>query len=99
MSTTEIQAELQVLYSTLQGLQVAGLSSVAALTWLTFDILMTFGQEVDYIWKAKWTYPKCLYITARYYGLVNLIILTAVSVNTNLSVEVRLSTHIVMTCH
>jgi len=41
-------------------------SEVAAVTILTYDILINFGDEVELIWKNTWTPAKWMYIVARY---------------------------------
>ncbi|KLO09255.1 hypothetical protein SCHPADRAFT_573565 [Schizopora paradoxa] len=54
----------------------------AALSWLAYDITLTFGDEVSFVWRRKWTVPKILYISARYFGLVILIAQVAVTTYT-----------------
>jgi len=39
---------------------------VACLTFLTYDTLLSAGQEYKYMWKSKWSVIKVLYICARY---------------------------------
>ncbi|TCD61109.1 hypothetical protein EIP91_009027 [Steccherinum ochraceum] len=41
-------------------------SEMAAVTLLTYDIIITIGDEVEVIWKRQWTFAKCLYVAARY---------------------------------
>ncbi|KAF9529227.1 hypothetical protein CPB83DRAFT_852894 [Crepidotus variabilis] len=48
------------------GAQAVNRSSVAALAFLVWDILITFDDEVEYIWPRKWTFPKFTYFGARY---------------------------------
>ncbi|CAA7267665.1 unnamed protein product [Cyclocybe aegerita] len=43
-------------------------NAVASLTWITYDIITCFDQEVELIWKTRWTVPKVLYIALRYYA-------------------------------
>ncbi|GBE78997.1 hypothetical protein SCP_0201940 [Sparassis crispa] len=85
-------AELQALVHTLTLLQRSDLSSVAALTWLVYDISITLEQEVDFIWRARWSLPKFLYIAARYYGLFNLAFYIHVSLS--LTVSENFSVHL-----
>ena len=33
---------------------------------LLYDHLLTFDQEVEEIWKAKWTLPKSFFLILRY---------------------------------
>ncbi|KAJ3515638.1 hypothetical protein NLJ89_g1639 [Agrocybe chaxingu] len=43
-------------------------NAVASLTWITYDIITCFDEEVELIWKTRWTVPKVLYIALRYYA-------------------------------
>ncbi|EJU02736.1 hypothetical protein DACRYDRAFT_115731 [Dacryopinax primogenitus] len=45
------------------------LSRYASTTLFIFDILISITDEVEYVWKAKWTVPKVLYFISRYFGL------------------------------
>ncbi|RPD61553.1 hypothetical protein L227DRAFT_652317 [Lentinus tigrinus ALCF2SS1-6] len=46
------------------------LLAAAATTWIAYDICLTFADEVELIWKAKWSIPKVLYFGVRYYSLL-----------------------------
>ncbi|PIL29192.1 hypothetical protein GSI_09241 [Ganoderma sinense ZZ0214-1] len=48
---------------------VVNRAAAAASTWVAHDICLTFGQEVELVWKAKWSLPKIMYFCVRYYGL------------------------------
>ena len=39
---------------------------------LSYDSLLTFGDEVAIIWKGRWRLGQVLYIMARYFTLVSL---------------------------
>ncbi|KAF8186637.1 hypothetical protein BJ912DRAFT_904712 [Pholiota molesta] len=43
-------------------------NAVASLTWITYDIVTCLDDEIELIWKTRWTIPKTLYITLRYYA-------------------------------
>jgi len=43
---------------------------VIALTWLLWDCLITFSDEVEHIWSQPWTLLKVLFLLARYGGLI-----------------------------
>ncbi|KAF8193439.1 hypothetical protein BJ912DRAFT_877184 [Pholiota molesta] len=43
-------------------------NAVASLTWITYDIITCLDDEIELIWKTRWTIPKTLYITLRYYA-------------------------------
>ncbi|KAF8555844.1 hypothetical protein OG21DRAFT_1521480 [Imleria badia] len=45
-------------------------------TILTYDYLLTFGLEMDYIWSAPWTTVKVLFLLNRYGTLISQIFLT-----------------------
>ncbi|KLO19620.1 hypothetical protein SCHPADRAFT_935121 [Schizopora paradoxa] len=45
-------------------------SGVAATACLAYDILISFDQEVEYIWKSSWSFPKFLYLFSRYFTLI-----------------------------
>ncbi|KAF8884678.1 hypothetical protein BD779DRAFT_769557 [Infundibulicybe gibba] len=44
-------------------------SSLVALIFLIWEILVTFGDECKYIWKHNWTPVKCIYLFCRYFSL------------------------------
>ncbi|KAI1792413.1 hypothetical protein LXA43DRAFT_1132981 [Ganoderma leucocontextum] len=48
---------------------VVNRAAAAASTWVAYDICLTFGEEVELVWKAKWSLPKIMYFCVRYYGL------------------------------
>ncbi|EED79130.1 predicted protein [Postia placenta Mad-698-R] len=76
MSAAQL-AEYKELMHTFHVLQSSDISTAAAMSWVAYDIVLTFGEEIEFIWKAKWSLPKCLYIAARYYGLITLICATS----------------------
>lgn len=53
---------LHVLFQT----RAVSYSEVAAVTLLTWDIFITFSDEVELIWKKAWTPAKGMYVFARY---------------------------------
>ncbi|KAK7057518.1 hypothetical protein R3P38DRAFT_1177795 [Favolaschia claudopus] len=44
-------------------------SSVAALTFLLYDICVTFDDEVNFVWPKPWTHVKCIFFFVRYIPL------------------------------
>ncbi|KZS89236.1 hypothetical protein SISNIDRAFT_458967 [Sistotremastrum niveocremeum HHB9708] len=67
------QAEWELLLSTMEQLRVDNYNCAAAVTWLAYDVLLTFSEEYKYIWRRSWSFlPKALYIFARYYGIFQL---------------------------
>ncbi|KAF4602534.1 hypothetical protein EYR40_005746 [Pleurotus pulmonarius] len=47
---------------------------VSSASLLTYDFLLTFADEIRYVWGSKWSVGKVLYLLARYPLLFNLII-------------------------
>ncbi|KAI0686317.1 hypothetical protein BC835DRAFT_470861 [Cytidiella melzeri] len=41
-------------------------SEVASVTLLTWDFFITLSDEIDLVWKQRWTPAKALYLLARY---------------------------------
>ncbi|OBZ71674.1 hypothetical protein A0H81_08876 [Grifola frondosa] len=66
---------------------VVNICTVAVTAWLAYDILLTIGQEVDLIWRAKLSPAKILYFLVRYYNLLSLILLCAVNTSTKISFD------------
>ncbi|KAF5322483.1 hypothetical protein D9619_001549 [Psilocybe cf. subviscida] len=48
------------------GAQAVNRSSVASLTFLVWDILITFDDEVKHMWARSWSYTKVTYFIIRY---------------------------------
>ncbi|KAI8976688.1 hypothetical protein BD414DRAFT_161639 [Trametes punicea] len=42
---------------------------LASAVWLLYDLLTTFDQEVEFVWRSTNTFPKLLYFISRYGGL------------------------------
>jgi len=64
---------LATLLDSVRDLRVTDYVEASALAFITYNILLSFDDEVEHIWKSKWTTPKCLYIFSRYYGLFYLL--------------------------
>ncbi|TCD60490.1 hypothetical protein EIP91_010022, partial [Steccherinum ochraceum] len=56
-------------------LPAPSLADPGALSALLWDILITMGDEVNYIWLTRWTPLKTLYFFTRYYSIIILIVL------------------------
>jgi len=63
-------------------------SYAAALTFCAYDTMLSFGQEITYVWGSKWSPVKALYVIVRYYAIVNLIALVAIYTSIDLSIKV-----------
>jgi hypothetical protein len=57
-----------VLQSTLTSLQQNNYVSVAILSAVGYDYVLTFFDEIEYIWTKPWTWVSTLFILARYVG-------------------------------
>lgn len=49
-----------------QRLQVVRYTQVVSMTVLITEWFLIIGEEVEYVWKAKWTYLKVFYLMSRY---------------------------------
>lgn len=69
----------------LRELQVCNFNAVAATTLVMYEIVITSGQEITFIWRSSWSFIKLLYLLIRYYSLVFLLVNSYVSTNLFLS--------------
>jgi len=46
-------------------------TTVASCTMFIWDYILTFGMEVDLVWKSKWNFMKWLYIFQRYLPFID----------------------------
>ncbi|KAI0753311.1 hypothetical protein C8Q80DRAFT_506481 [Daedaleopsis nitida] len=60
---------IKLFYQAVGDTFAVNLAAAAASTWIAYDICLTFADEVELVWKAKWSIPKVLYFGVRYYGL------------------------------
>ncbi|PBK99699.1 hypothetical protein ARMGADRAFT_514864 [Armillaria gallica] len=61
--------------------RATSMSYVSALTLVVYDIIVSFGQEVELVWRSQWSFPKTLYFLARYYAVVYLSITAWVNIS------------------
>ncbi|KAG2051470.1 hypothetical protein BDR06DRAFT_973786 [Suillus hirtellus] len=61
--------------------------SVAACAAVIYDWVLTFGQEVDLIWRQRWSMMTVLYLIARYLGIGFVVIRMFLSVPTILMTD------------
>ncbi|KAJ7061650.1 hypothetical protein C8F01DRAFT_1138019 [Mycena amicta] len=47
-------------------------SATAALTWVLYDVSLTWDRELKSVWKASWSVSKVLFILSRYHTLLAL---------------------------
>ncbi|KAF4613322.1 hypothetical protein D9613_010970 [Agrocybe pediades] len=83
-------SQIEALISAITLLQKQNCSLIASTTVLAYDIFSTFPEEVQFIWKAKWSFPKILYILARYYGLFYLSVQIYISTSYDVPLHVLL---------
>ncbi|KAG2143818.1 uncharacterized protein EDB93DRAFT_1251869 [Suillus bovinus] len=43
--------------------------SVAAIALISYEYLLLFSKEIEYVWKRPWSLMSCLYLVVRYFGL------------------------------
>ncbi|KLO19622.1 hypothetical protein SCHPADRAFT_51402 [Schizopora paradoxa] len=48
--------------------RVVDYAGIAAAVWTAYDIVITFGDEVEHIWGAPWSLAKTCYVFSRYFG-------------------------------
>ncbi|KAF9060514.1 hypothetical protein BDP27DRAFT_1339527 [Rhodocollybia butyracea] len=64
--------------------QIVVYAQVAMLTLLTYDYILSLGQEVAYIWVSNWGLVKVLYFLLRYFPFIDTI----------LAIEEKLNPHV-----
>ncbi|THG99454.1 hypothetical protein EW026_g2880 [Hermanssonia centrifuga] len=70
--------------SAVQFLRVDSYVNLACLTFLAYDTCLGFSEELEHVWRARWTLPKFLYLFMRYYSLAHLLITFCVNIRTGL---------------
>ncbi|KAG1787061.1 uncharacterized protein HD556DRAFT_1449116 [Suillus plorans] len=45
--------------------------AVAAFVGITYDWALTFGQEVELVWRQRWSLVTVLYLSVRYLGILS----------------------------
>ncbi|TFK66400.1 hypothetical protein BDN72DRAFT_899861 [Pluteus cervinus] len=76
-------SSLEHLFTTLERFQEVNYASASALTWIVYDFLLTFDNQVLYLRKSPWGVPKVLYLIMRYNSLTTLTLQIAVDTSTN----------------
>ncbi|KAF9458736.1 hypothetical protein BDZ94DRAFT_1269926 [Collybia nuda] len=65
----------------LRGLQVCNYSSMGALTFTVFEIILSIDEEVEQIWRKPWTNLKRLYLIIRIISLGSQFISTGITLS------------------
>ncbi|KAF4612875.1 hypothetical protein D9613_011038 [Agrocybe pediades] len=60
------ESSYEALLETLRPTNVVGYAQIAGGALLAYDYLLTFGMEVNLIWKSQWNFIKWLYLFQRY---------------------------------
>ncbi|KAJ6585907.1 hypothetical protein B0H19DRAFT_1369030 [Mycena capillaripes] len=47
-------------------------SATAALTWVVYDMCLTFDREIQSVWRVKWSISKVLFLFSRYHTILAL---------------------------
>ncbi|KAI9567798.1 hypothetical protein HD554DRAFT_2263343 [Boletus coccyginus] len=53
--------------------------ALAILTAVGYDYILTFSDEIEYIWNKPWTWMSMLFIFVRYFGLFSVVISSLVA--------------------
>ncbi|KAF9054203.1 hypothetical protein BJ165DRAFT_692474 [Panaeolus papilionaceus] len=56
-------------YTPVEQSRQASYLMVSALVIYVYDLFYTLPEEVQYIWRARWSLPKVLYLGVRYWGI------------------------------
>ncbi|KAJ2928246.1 hypothetical protein H1R20_g8852, partial [Candolleomyces eurysporus] len=80
----------------LKVVQDQGYSRAAALTFLIYDILSLLEEEIELIWRKRWSFTKVLYLIERYYcvAAVVIMIISGAIPNPSGQLYVHLTTYI-----
>jgi len=73
MSGAMTEAEIAAQLSLISGLSVSNYCTVAFVTLLCYDYFLTFGREVEFIWKEGFNKGKVLFFFNRYVPILDLI--------------------------
>ncbi|KAJ7633369.1 hypothetical protein DFH06DRAFT_1222669 [Mycena polygramma] len=98
--TMSQEAVLDELFTALSQTRQSNCVLVAAVTFLAFDICISFDQEAMlpvtnlHLSRERWSLPKVLYLFCRYYGLVDLLYLA-----THEGVSVKYFNPHTLSCH
>ncbi|KAL1946250.1 hypothetical protein VTO73DRAFT_15377 [Trametes versicolor] len=62
-------SESDVLYLVRTAHDGQSIHTLSSAVWLLYDLLTTFDQEVEFVWRSANTLPKFLYLVSRYVGI------------------------------
>jgi len=61
-------------WPTINAYRVQSYFIVAAFVGVTYDWALTFGQEVELIWRQRWSLMTVLYLSVRYLGILSTVL-------------------------
>jgi len=64
---------IKALLKGLGDIQISRYAQISSSTIIIFDHLITFGEEIDLIWRSSWSLGKILFLLNRYYSLAAVI--------------------------
>ncbi|KLO08439.1 hypothetical protein SCHPADRAFT_982081 [Schizopora paradoxa] len=66
MNSSVIQAEIQAVEILASDIRSYNYVVAASATFLVYDILITYSDEVEFIWGSMWSFGKACYVVNRY---------------------------------
>ncbi|SJL07979.1 uncharacterized protein ARMOST_11338 [Armillaria ostoyae] len=90
LSSTSQEAILEIIKS-MQTSQTVTYFQMSSIAFLIYDIIIMLHKEVKYVWKSAWSFPKILYLFARYYAPLYIIHMFVVYNIIGLSVKLCVS--------
>ncbi|KAG1737084.1 uncharacterized protein EDB91DRAFT_488970 [Suillus paluster] len=69
-------------WPSIQSYHVSSYFGVAASAGVVYDWALTFGQEVELVWRQRWSLMTALYLSVRYLGIIYAVLSILVSVPT-----------------
>ena len=71
-----MESDFQDIATLLQDLRIFQFLEAASLTILLYDYVLSFSDELRYIWRAKWNPGKWLYLAIRYIATIEITVTT-----------------------
>jgi len=76
---------LQSVFTALSQTQLVNYVEVSALAFIIYSIAITMDEEIKHVWRQKFTFVTFLYLFARYYGLIHLLVMVSVDTHVGFS--------------
>ncbi|KAF8572707.1 hypothetical protein K439DRAFT_1625587, partial [Ramaria rubella] len=87
-SSYSMEALIQELFNTLHFLRISSFNTIASTSLLLYEVIITSGQEFNFIWRKPLSFISIVYALLRYYSLSYLLVLSyddAEAINVSLS--------------